>query len=64
MDYETAKECSDLLSKIQIMTLENVIKIADKYNINRDELLKKFATMFGVMVELGTFKEYEIKEDI
>lgn len=62
MNEKTAKECSDLLTKIQITTLESVIKVADKYNINRDELLKKFATTFGVMVELGTFKEYKIKE--
>lgn len=63
MDEKQLNDCADLLTSLQIKTLENVVKIADKYNIERDDLVMKFAAMFGAMAELSTFKDYEIKED-
>lgn len=63
MDEKQLNDCANSLTSLQIKTLENVIKIADKYNIERDDLVIKFAAMFGAMAELSTFKDYEIKED-
>ena len=50
------------LSIVNKNTLESVIKIADKYHLDRDNLLKEFAYKFAMVCELGTFKDYEIEE--
>jgi hypothetical protein len=54
---------ADELTNLQIKTAESVIKIADKYGIERDYLIEKFSAMFVIMAELGTFKNYEFEED-
>lgn len=63
MGVKVADECAESLTKVQIKTVESVIKIADKYGLDRDTTLRKFADKFAFMTELGIFKNYQIKED-
>ena len=42
-----------------IDTVEQVIELADKYNFDRDSVMKNFAFSFISMVEIGTFSEYK-----
>lgn len=38
--------------------IDKLITIADKHNIERDDAMKYFATMFGAMLGVATFKYY------
>jgi hypothetical protein len=39
-------------------TIERLVACADKHNIDRDDFVKYFATIFGVMAEVSTFSQY------
>lgn len=57
------KDYCELLTDLQLDVAESVIKIADDYGFERDFLLEKFAEMFTLMVTLGSFEKYKIKEE-
>lgn len=42
--------------------LEELIKIADKYKLNRTEFIKKNAMTFFNTVRLGRFDDFELTE--
>ena len=41
---------------------DNVIRIADHYNMDRDELLKTCINTLEHMISIGTFEHYEVKQ--
>jgi hypothetical protein len=53
----TDKEFNDF-NKIVRKTTDELIKCADKHNIDRDSLMKYFIGIFGTMVEISTFANY------
>lgn len=60
---KASKDYCELLTDLQLDTAESVIKIADDYGFERDFLLEKFAEMFTLMVTIGSFETYKIKEE-
>lgn len=56
----TENELNDL-NEIANNTLNRLIKCADKHNIDRDSLIKRFAEAFGMVARMSTFKNYTIK---
>lgn len=54
----TVEEIEDFNIIVQ-KTLNDLIDCADKNNIDRDSFVKYFCTLFGVMAELSTFKNYK-----
>ena len=63
MDDEQAKNVVEELTKIQINSMEQVMKLADKNNMERDELIDIFAATILQASELGSYKDYKFKED-
>lgn len=57
------KEAKDDIRDLQTETIEAVIKIADKYNFDRDDLLGEFAAMFSALSLAITFKDYKLNEE-
>ena len=50
------------ITDVMLHTIDDIITIADKYNIERDALVKYFVSTLFVMVETATFKDYKRKE--
>ena len=42
--------------------IPNLIRFADKHNVDRDSLIKYTADMLEAMAELGTFKDWRVQE--
>lgn len=42
--------------------IEEVIKIADKYGLGRDDVLKEVAVIFYEMMEVATYQNYECEK--
>lgn len=51
------------LSEISSETTEKIIAVADKYKINRDETMQRFALIFQILVGSGTFEYWEKEGD-
>lgn len=47
---DTAEITTDLLHKL--------VEMADKHNVDRDNAVQYFASMFKMMVEISTFENY------
>lgn len=45
-------------SKIVNSVIEKVIAIADKHNVDRDDAMKHFSTIFSTMVQISTFEHF------
>lgn len=60
LDPEALEEFSELISSILIPEL---ICIADKYNYDRDSMIKYTADTINAVSELATFEHYELRED-
>lgn len=56
-DELTNEEFEDF-NKIVKEALNSLIDCADKYNIDRDSLIKYFCEVFGAMAEISTFARY------
>ena len=41
--------------------IPNLIRFADKHNIDRDSLIKYTADMLEAMAELSTFRDYKLE---
>ena len=57
----TDKETEDL-KNIVTDTLANVCAMADKYNIDRDSMLKYFADMLTALTEVASIQNYETNQ--
>lgn len=42
--------------------IPNLIRFADKHNVDRDSIIKYTADMLEAMAELGTFKDWRVQE--
>ena len=49
------------ISELQADFIEDVLKIADKYGYDRDEIIFMVVSSFN-SITLGSFKNYEIEE--
>lgn len=47
-------EFADLTSN----TVNTLIKLADKYNVDRNDTVQHFAKLFSAMAEISTFENY------
>ena len=56
LDREVVEEVADLISS---KLLPEVIRIADKYNYDRDCMVKYCADLFSTMAELATFENWK-----
>lgn len=43
--------------------IERLIKLADKYYIDRDKCINDFVDIFIIITEVSTFSEYEVKNE-
>lgn len=55
LEEKELEEVSKLISEIVIPEL---VRIADKYNYDRDSMIKYVAGMFSAMAELATFENW------
>lgn len=46
-------------TRLQTNTINEVVKLADEFNIDRDSLLKTFVGIMKVTCETATFKNYK-----
>lgn len=59
--FLTGKEYEDYINDISgVVTglIENVIPIADKYNVDRNNAMEHFSQLLSAMVQLSTFEHY------
>ena len=42
-------------------SVDKVIALADKYNVDRDNAMDYFATNVATMTEISTFKNYKVR---
>lgn len=54
---------SSELAEIQDDATEKVVKLADKYDVSRDEIMKSFLTTMLIVTNLGSLEDYEISEE-
>ena len=47
------------LSEVVSGVIERMIAIADKHNVDRDNAMKHFSTIFSAMVEISTFRNWQ-----
>lgn len=48
-------------AEIVAVSIDKVIALADKYNVDRDNAMDYFATNVSTMTEISTFKNYEVR---
>lgn len=48
-------------AEIVAVSVDKVIALADKYNVDRDNAMAYFATNVSTMTEISTFKNYEVR---
>lgn len=48
-------------AEIVAVSVDKVIALADKYNVDRDNAMDYFATNVSTMTEISTFKNYEVR---
>lgn len=54
----------DDMSEIYPDVINQLVALADKHNVNRDDLIKYFAKMFSVMSEISTFVNWGEGENV
>jgi len=57
----TGKEHDDYVNDISgVMTglIGNVISVADKYNVDRNNAMEHFSQLFSAMVQISTFEHF------
>lgn len=55
------EQCMNELNQVMKNTIEDTLKIADKYELDRDGLIKQMGEKMYLTTEIGTFKNYELK---
>lgn len=55
--------CAMDMANIQCDVTEEIVKLADKHGISRDEAIKHFITAMAIMAEHMSFENYEISEE-
>lgn len=57
------KELKEELDKIIIKAIEDTIKVADKYGLDRNETVNKMAEKIYVAATIGDYSGYKCKEE-
>lgn len=57
-DAEHEAFVSDL-TPIVLNTVHSLVGLADKYNLDRDNVMEYFSTLFSTMAEISTFAGFE-----
>ena len=52
-------DCCEIASD----TIDKVVSLADKYDVDKDDLIEHFSNLFSIMAEICTFKEYRKDEE-
>ncbi len=52
-------EVVEEISKIFPTVINQLVVLADKHNIERDDIVKEFAKIFFAMSEISTFKSWQ-----
>ena len=55
------EQCMNELNQVMKNAIEDTLKIADKYELDRDETIKQMGEKIHLVTEIGTFKNYELK---
>ena len=63
LSYSEMDSFSSDLAEIQSDATEKVIKVADKYGVSRDEVMKDMLTVMHIVTELKQLEDYEINEE-
>lgn len=50
------------MSSMMITVINALVALADKYEVERDDLVRYFVKMFYAMAEQSTFKKWEVYE--
>lgn len=50
----------DDMEKVYPMVVNQLIALADKHNVERDNVIKHFAAIFSKIAECGTFVNWEV----
>lgn len=61
-DAEANRYAIDM-SEIQCDVINEIVSLADKYGLDRDKVMKHFATVMMVMAGSVSFEGYEISEE-
>ena len=56
----TVEQCKDELNDVLHKVLVDTLKIADKYDLDRDETFKTMVEKLYFLSEVGTFREFEL----
>ena len=52
------------ITEIHCDATDKVIRVADKYGISRDEVMKHFVTVFQIVSVFESFEDYELSEEV
>lgn len=63
LSHSEVDDLSSDLAEIQSDATEKVIKVADKYGVSRDEVMRKMLTVMHIVTELEPLEDYEINEE-
>lgn len=55
-------ECLEDMSSMMLTVINALVALADKYEVERDDLVRHFVKMFYAMAEQSTFKKWEVYE--
>lgn len=58
-DKEEKAFIKELTKKIINPTIDNVIALADKYNVDRDNAIESFSGIFNAMTKFCTFQNWK-----
>lgn len=62
LDAEANRYAMDM-SKIQCDVTNEIVSLADKYGLDRDEVMKHFSTVMVIMAEHVSFEGYELNKE-
>lgn len=61
-EYLTQRECDEYMndfSQVMHIVIEQVIALADRHNVDRDNAMQHFAAVFSAMTQCSTFEHFE-----
>lgn len=59
--HKMNKQAFDALHEFIVQNINELVKMADRYNVERDDLVAVYATVFQNFTEVATLKSYEVK---
>ena len=62
IDRLSKEEVEEVANLISGKVVPEVIRIADKFNYDRDSLVKYVANLFSTMAEIATFENYTVSD--